>query len=46
MAGTNQEADMSSNVCMVESWFMGGEGVWFLWARFLSSQATLFRLQE
>ena len=41
----NEEVDMPSNAFRVRSWLSSGEGVWFPLARFLSSHATLFRLQ-
>ena len=43
MAWTNGEADLSSNAHRVGSWLLGGVGVMFVCARFLSS-TIVFRL--
>ena len=37
--------DMLSNASKIGSWLLVREGVWIPLARFLSSQATLFRLE-
>ena len=41
----NGEVNMSSNARMAGFLLLGGEGVRFSWARFISSPKTLFWLQ-